>query len=170
MTPKELAAAEFQVFTTLAQLKQEMLEIGRFSGRSQYQELAAHYDSQLRVLSQKHRANKKQRDKQRCSRGAASPSHAKRSLTGESLTSYLLTLQHESQQDGMEKRRLKQERDAALLPLEKAIARTEKQLQQLKQQYKTISADWQTHIQQAYLATLAETDRAAISLLCRLRR
>ncbi|MEO1390783.1 MAG: RluA family pseudouridine synthase [Cyanobacteria bacterium J06634_6] len=147
---------ESRVFAKLAQLKQEMLEINRLSARSQHQTLTAYYNSKLQALSQKHQAKKQQRDKQR--------SHAQQSLAGDSLDGYLLTLQRESQQDGIEKRRLKRERASALLPLEQAIAQQNEQLQQLKQQYKAISASWQTHMQQAYFATLAETDRADISL------
>ena len=145
----QMALVEPQILSELAQLKQTMVSLGQ-SSRSAYEQMSQRYAEQLQQLAASHRQRKQQRDRQRL--------YDRSHLRGTALEKSLLALRQQSQQDGLERRRLKQIQGRSLEPLAQEVAEVDRQIRELKQQYKTRSQAWQALMQRVYLAALAGTE------------
>ncbi|MEO0806281.1 MAG: RluA family pseudouridine synthase [Cyanobacteria bacterium J06643_4] len=118
---------------------------------------ASQYDVRLAQLKETHRRRKEGRDRRRA--------ECKSRLQGVVLEKALGAIAHESQQDGSERRRLKQERDEALRPLDEVIGDRAGKVRSLKQDYKTLSSWWQMQVQAVYVAQrIAERRNDALVL------
>ncbi len=146
-----MALAEPQILSKLSWLKQRIVTLHQSPKRSTYEQMSRQYADQLKQLADSHRQRKQQRDRQRL--------HNQNHLQGTELKQSLLTLQHQSQQDGIERRQLKQNRDRALEPIAQEVSEVEQQIRELKRQYTTLSQNWQALMQQVYLATLASKEQ-----------
>ncbi|MEA5465209.1 RluA family pseudouridine synthase [Leptothoe sp. PORK10 BA2] len=144
----QMALVEPQILAQLSQLKHELMALHQLPGRlvygQVYGQMVERYAIQLQQLAASHRGRKQGRDRSR--------THYCNTLQGAALTQALADLNRESQQDGIERRRLKQERDQVLAPLVQAMAQTDQKIKELKQQYTTLAKQWQTQMQLAYAA------------------
>ncbi len=138
----QIDLVESNVLATLQQLKRELMCLRQLAERTTYSQIAQQYTNRLQQLSDKHRERKRERDRKR--------TQYQTTLAGETLTNALNALKRESQQDSLERRRLKQEREKTLMPLTEEIAQAEQQIQLLKQQYDTISRQWSAYLQATY--------------------
>ncbi|NEZ58263.1 RluA family pseudouridine synthase [Adonisia turfae] len=137
-----IALIEDQTLATLDQLKRELIILDQLPIRMTYQQVLQGYEVQVKQLKVRHRKRKLGRDRKR--------THYYSTLQGDTLTNALNELKRESQQDSLERRRLKQERDRALASLIEEITQVDQQIQKLKQQYSTLSRQWQAQMQVAY--------------------
>lgn len=142
---EQVAWAEAQTLRELETLKQELIALQQLPERAAQAQLRATYHARLQALAAEHRRRKAERD--RCRRAAQA------TLTGPDLARALAALNRASQQDGIAKRNLKRERDAALEPLRSAIAAADTQTQHLKQQRKTLSRQLQHQMHAVYSLT-----------------
>ncbi|PZO22246.1 MAG: hypothetical protein DCF25_03360 [Leptolyngbya foveolarum] len=146
-----MALAEPQILSKLSWLKQRIVTLHQSPKRSTYEQMSRQYADQLKQLADSHRQRKQQRDRQRL--------HSHNHLPETELKKSLLILQQQSQQDGIERRQLKQNRDRALEPIAQEVSEVEQQIRELKRQYTTLSQNWQALMQQVYLATLASKEQ-----------
>jgi tRNA pseudouridine32 synthase/23S rRNA pseudouridine746 synthase len=130
---ESIAADEAETLADLAAMKQALIELDRSPERTQYRILAAEYSNRLTQLAIVHRQRKEWRDRER-----------------DNLTTTLAELEAQSRQDGRERRQLKQERDAALQPLQVILEQIEMRMRELKQQRKSRSRQLQTQMHEAY--------------------
>lgn len=135
---------ENHVLATLSQLKAQLIKLNQLPVRSTHQSLLQFYQQRLEHLKINHRARKEERDRNR--------HHYHNTLQGNVLTNALDKVNRESQQDKLQLRQLKQERDQALAPLIADIAQAEQLIKELKQRYTSLSQHWQTQLQVAYAA------------------
>lgn len=142
---EKVAIAEAQTLQKLEEFKQALIKLQALPERAEYERLSQHYQARLQDLAATHRQTKGDRDRRR------ETYHA--TLTGEELEQALAALVRESQQDGMGRRRLKQERDRVLAPLKDAIAVADAQIQQFKQERKRVSRRLQAQMHQVYSLT-----------------
>ncbi len=139
----DIASTETKTFAKLSAIKDTLIALKTIPERADCKQMADRYAGQLKALAAQHSERKSQRDHQRV--------HYRKTLTGTALNVALEAIRRESQQDGMERRRFKQKRDEAIAPIVKAIAQADQQMQELKQDYTSLSKAWQTRIQAAYL-------------------
>ena len=140
-----VALEESQTLIQLEELKQVLIALQQIPERKQYAVLAQDFENRLKLLATDHAQRKQERQKQR--------QHFTQTLTDEALTLALNCLDEQSRQDGIAQRRLKQERDATLKPLQAAIEQADQQMQSLKQQRKTISRQLQAQLHASYYLT-----------------
>ncbi|KPQ34542.1 MAG: tRNA pseudouridine32 synthase / 23S rRNA pseudouridine746 synthase [Phormidesmis priestleyi Ana] len=147
---------EADALNQLNQLKRDLLALQlafqHLPARADYEQIAEHYSVQQKQLALKHQGRKAQRDRSRLDYSSQ--------LQGNALMAALEKLNQESQQDGMERRRLKQAQAQALSPIAQVISESEAQIKRLKQQYKTLSREWQTQLQAAYFSEQARAEQA----------
>ncbi|MBD2253029.1 RluA family pseudouridine synthase [Nostoc parmelioides] len=139
---EQVAIQEGRTLADLDAIKQELITLKQLPERQEYETLFREFEEMLQAMSDRHRYRKHQRKQ-------------KRQLLSESLLSTALTialeqLNEESRQDGIERRRLKQERDTVLQPLEEAIASANIKIQHLKQKRKALSRQLQSQMHAAY--------------------
>jgi tRNA pseudouridine32 synthase/23S rRNA pseudouridine746 synthase len=130
---------------TLAELeiiKQELIALNNSPDHGKYQQLNTQFSQELEELNRQHRERKIARDKQR--------EEYYLTMSGKDLEIALATLQYQSQQDGIERRNFKRDRDAQLQPLKATIDRAEEQMRSLKQQRKTLSRQLQAQMHAAH--------------------
>ncbi|AFY94925.1 23S RNA-specific pseudouridylate synthase [Chamaesiphon minutus PCC 6605] len=162
-----VAIEEADTLKDLARMKQELIDLDRFStgeasaqadaflrnasrtrtrtpttARERYKLLAAEFADKLEKLAIEHRQRKAFRQQQR-ERFAAT-------LHDIELITALDRLAAESRQDGRERRQLKQERDAVLQPLQDVLDQTDDRIRELKQQRKIRSRQLQIQMHDAY--------------------
>jgi tRNA pseudouridine32 synthase / 23S rRNA pseudouridine746 synthase len=137
-----VATQEAATIANLAAMKQALIDLDRSTERAQYRSIAAEYVDQIKQLSIEHRQRKLDRQQQR--------ELAEASLSGVELTAILNQLITQSCQDGRERDRLRQERDAILQPLQRILDQADNQIRELKQQRKIISRQLQEQMHQAY--------------------
>ncbi|NEO86839.1 MAG: RluA family pseudouridine synthase [Spirulina sp. SIO3F2] len=142
---ERVAIAEAQTLTQLEALKQELIVLQQLPEREAYAQYNADYQHRLQILATEHRAKKAARDRRRQT--------YQNTLTGNELSQALDALAKESQQDGIAKRDLKRERDAALAPLKTAIASADAKMLHLKQRRKTLSRRLQHQMHAVYSLT-----------------
>ncbi|MEM8612994.1 MAG: RluA family pseudouridine synthase [Cyanobacteria bacterium P01_H01_bin.105] len=140
----QILLAEIYTLARLDQLKYELIALKQLPERGAYEAVMQQYADQLKQLVDCHRQRKESRDRNR--------THYHKTLQGEALAKALSNLKRESQQDSFERRHLKQERNQALAPLAKDIAQAEQHIENLKQQYATLSRQWQIQLQAVYAA------------------
>lgn len=138
----------FEEAATLAKLeaiKQELMALETLPERSQLLTLQKSFESQLQALAVEHTHRKQERQQQRqlCST----------TLTGMELTAVLAQLEAQSQQDGMQRRRLKRQRDETLRPLKDAISSADARMRELKQRRKHLSQSLQAQMHKSYWLT-----------------
>jgi len=136
---------EVETLALLEGLKQELLSLQYPEERASYLALSQDFQQQLETLNSLHTQRKEERDLER--------QNLVTSLTGESLTIALERLNQASRLDGLEKKRLKQERDQALAPLKQLIIEADRRIEVLKQQRKQLSRQLQSQLYQAYSLT-----------------
>ncbi len=137
-----VADQEAATIKDLAVMKQALIDLDRSTERSQYQAISAEFVGKIKQLSIEHKQRKLDRQQQR--------ELAKSTLNGVELTDALNQLITQSCQDGRERDRLRQERDAILQPLQQILDQADNQIRQLKQQRKILSRQLQEQMHQAY--------------------
>ncbi|MEO0396454.1 MAG: RluA family pseudouridine synthase [Cyanobacteria bacterium P01_A01_bin.137] len=153
----EIELIERQTLTKLAQLKNELIVLKKLPVWDTHGQLTQQYASQLAQMKARHLQRKQERDLKR--------NQYRNTLQGEGLINALDGLKRESQQDGIEHRYLKQKRDQELAPFIETIAQTDQQIKQLKQQYTTLSQQWQAKMQTAYAAEQASSEIPPLPIL-----
>jgi tRNA pseudouridine32 synthase / 23S rRNA pseudouridine746 synthase len=146
-----VALEEAQTLGLLESIKQEMIQLHRLSERQKYEELGKQFEIQLQALSQVHQKHKQRRQQKR-----------------QETTDHdaLEALDEESRQDGIERRRLKQQRDRVLQPLKQAIEEADLKIQALKRRRKVLSQKLQNQMNAAYrLTNFAGESRSLQDLL-----
>jgi len=141
----QVSLLEVQTLKQLEIWKQEIIDLKQLPEREQLQTLSQQFAEQLQALAETHRYRKQARDRRRQTYTAT--------LQGESLDQALAGLIRQSQQDGIERRRLKRKRDEVLHPLREAIAQADRQIRHLKQQRKAWSRRLQAQMHTAYSLT-----------------
>ncbi len=137
-----VAAEEAATLKDLAMMKQELIDLDRTTEREQYQLLAAEFVLRIEQLSIEHRRRKAVRHQQR--------TEYESTLSDLTLTAALNELVAQSCQDGRERDRLRQERDAVLHPLKAILDQADDRIRELKQQRKKISRQLQEQMHNAY--------------------
>lgn len=141
----EIALEEARVLQRLEAIKQELLALQQRPERQQYDALSQVFETRLRQLTKFHHERKQERQQQRQRLSATQP--------GDALIAALEQLDEQSRQDGIERRRLKQERDAALNPLRDVLEQTDVRIRELKQQRKALSRQLQIQMHATYRLT-----------------
>ncbi|MEJ1932945.1 pseudouridine synthase [Nostoc sp. NIES-2111] len=139
---EQVALDEARTLAELDAIKQELIILNQLPERQLYETAGQIYEQQLQEMSDRHRQHKYQRQQKRQLLYEA--------LSQTALTTALAQLDQESRQDGIERRRLKQERDKVLRPLEEAIATANTRIQHLKQKRKSLSRQLQAQMHAAY--------------------
>lgn len=142
---------ETSVLAALDQIKRALIFLNQLPARSIYEEMAQDYDDSLRQMADRHRQRKGERDRLRVA--------FRKQLKGRSLSAAMSKLAKESQQDGIERRCLKQAKKDALVELEQEIAQADHRGQTLKRQYKSIARGWQAQMQADYFAEIGSGKR-----------
>jgi tRNA pseudouridine32 synthase/23S rRNA pseudouridine746 synthase len=133
---EDVLLAEAHTLQELAELKQELVRLNNIPERSQYQDILTEYGNRLTDLNQYHQQRKQKRQQQR-------------TLATNNLTEAALNLQ--SQLDGIERKKLKKERDRLLQPLKEIIIQSDRQIQEIKQRRKALSGQLQRQMHQNHL-------------------
>lgn len=140
-----VALAEVHTLEKLDQLKAELMALQALPVRADYEHWSQHYAERLQALADLHRQRKQTRDRLR--------QNYRATLSGADLETALAQLILQSQQDGLERRRLKRERATVLEPLQGAIAQADETMRLLKQQRQALSRQLQTQMHQVYSLT-----------------
>jgi tRNA pseudouridine32 synthase/23S rRNA pseudouridine746 synthase len=135
-------AAEQRILATLNDIRQRLWQAQQRPELQQYADWKAEYDVRLQQLSQQHRQRKQIRQQQR--------QQALEMLTGSELAIALENLNEQSRRDGLERRYLKRERDAAGRSLQEQVEVIQAEIRQLKQERKHLSQQLQAQIHQTY--------------------
>ena len=141
----QLAIEEASTLSSLDQLKQDLMALQQLPARQDYLARSQLFAARLQQLTQQQQQQRQARQQQR--------QQLSETLAGEALAIALDQLDDQSRQDSTARRRLKQERDAALLPLKQAIDRADAQMRDLKQQRKALSQSLQAQLHQVYSLT-----------------
>lgn len=152
-----VALAEAETLARLESMKQAIIALHHLPEREQYAVLAQTFEERSHSLSLTHQQRKQTRQQQR--------QQVLASLTGDDLASALEELDNQSRWDGIERRRFKQERDAALKPLQEKIAQADAQIVQLKQQRKQVSRQLQAQMHASYWLTNFAGESSALQQL-----
>lgn len=139
---EEVRWAQNQTLAELEAIKQELITLKQLPERQQYAEAAREFEQQLQAMSDRHRNCKHQRQQQR--------QFLYSQLTNEALTAALAQLEYQSQQQGIERRQFKRQRDVVLQPLQQLIAATDARIRELKQRRQALSRQLQTQMHAAY--------------------
>ncbi len=130
-----IASSEAATLEVLEDLKQEIITLQQISERERYQNLVHEFEVHLQALAIIHRERKEQRQRDR-QNASSSPA--------------LQQLDQQSQQDGIERRNLKRERDAVLHPLKRIVEQADIQIRKLKRQRKERSQTLQAQMYENY--------------------
>jgi tRNA pseudouridine32 synthase / 23S rRNA pseudouridine746 synthase len=126
----------------LERLKQELISRQQLPERQVYAALSQEFADRLQALSLEHQQRKRDRQQQRQVL-LSQPDGNPRDLG-------LAELDNQSRQDGIERKRFKQQRDCVLQPLQATIATADAQMRELKQQRKALSQQLQAQMHAAY--------------------
>jgi tRNA pseudouridine32 synthase / 23S rRNA pseudouridine746 synthase len=137
-----VATEEAATLAALATMKQELIDLDRTTERARYRAISAEFVDRVKQLSIEHRQRKAFRQQQRA--------YYESTLTNVELTAALDQLIAQSCQDGRERDRLKQERDAILHPLKAILDQNDDRIRELKQRRKLRSRQLQTQMHDAY--------------------
>lgn len=130
-----VASSEAKTLAILADLKQKIITLQQILERQQYEALVHGFEINLQALAATHRQRKEKRQRDRQN---THHSHA------------LEQLDRQSQQDGVERRNLKRERDAVLQPFKQVIEQADIQIRELKRQRKERSQMLQAQMYENY--------------------
>ena len=153
----QVALQETRTLATLAAIKKELLTLKALPARAELARLTQHYRQRLADLATVHRQRKGYRHHQR--------QHFTASLEELERPTVLADLDRQSQRDGMERRRLKQERDAAIAPLQTQVTDADQRIQTLKRQRKTLSRQLQQQMHAVYRLTNFAGESSPLSAL-----
>lgn len=142
---ERIRLVEAETLEKLNAIKQELLMLEQISERQKYEALAQEFETKLFDLKTDQQICKQERLHQR--------QQLLEILTGDLLETALEQLNEQSRQAGMVRRRLKQERDAALHPLKQAIEQADARIRQLKLRRKVLSRHLQTQMHYAFCLT-----------------
>jgi tRNA pseudouridine32 synthase / 23S rRNA pseudouridine746 synthase len=137
-----VAIEEAATLEALATMKQELIDLDRTTEREQYRSISAEFGDRIKQLSIVHRQRKASRQQQR--------ELYESTLKEKELTAAIAQLVAQSCQDGRERDRLKQERDAILHPLKRLLDQNDDRVRELKQRRKLRSRQLQTQMHAAY--------------------
>ncbi len=141
----QVALAEARTLAQLEALKQEMITLKQLPERQQYETMQHEFELVWQKTRDRHQNCKYQRDEQRqtfC-----------QTLTGIALAIALEQLDEESRQQGIERRQLKLQHNAALQPLKQLIEAADTKIRGLKQQRKALSCQLQAQMHAVYSLT-----------------
>ena len=141
----QVALQETRTLAALAAIKTELLTLKALPARAALARLAQHYRQRLAALATVHRQRQGDRHSQR--------QVLSTKLSGSALTLALAELDRQSQRDGMERRRLKQERDGTITPLQAEVTDADQRIQALKRQRKALSRQLQQQMHAVYRLT-----------------
>lgn len=141
----QVAIAEASTLVQLEAIKTELLSLQQLPERQQLEQLTQAYDQCLQELTRQHHEQKQQRHQRRQALSTT--------LIGSELEIALTALDEQSRQAGIERRRLKQQRDTQLQPLKQIVDQSNLRLQQLKQARKTLSRRLQAQMHDSYWLT-----------------
>lgn len=150
---EQVALEEAQTLARLEAIKQELIKLQQIPEYQQHQIIAQHFTTKLQQLRLLHQQRKQERQQQR--------NYLQQTLNPETLT-VIEQLNQQSQQDGIERKRLKQQRDAALKPLQQTLEQAAQRIKYLKQQRKTLSQHLQQQMHAAYRLTNFAGDSLAL--------
>lgn len=142
---EKIALQETRTLAELEAIKQKLIKLKKLPEREEYKKLFDQFDQQLSELTERHQICKKQRQEKRallC-----------QNLSGEALNLALEELTKESQLQGIERRKFKQNQNLVLQPLKQKIEAADQESLQLKKQRKIISRQLQTQMHLAYSLT-----------------
>ncbi|MEB3178559.1 MAG: pseudouridine synthase [Nostocaceae cyanobacterium] len=137
-----LALEENRTLAQLDAIKQEFLTLQQLKAREDYERLALDFEVRYSQMSDRHQKSKQQRQEKRqllC-----------KTLTKEALPLALEDLDEQSRQEGIQRRRLKRQRDEALQPLKVLIDAADERIRELKKKRKQLSRELQTQMHSAY--------------------
>lgn len=140
-----LVLAEAQTLAELNAIAREILRLQHLPLRHAYKALAQTWAETLQSLTLVHAQRKHQRHQQRL--------YCLETLTGTALDQSLAQLNQASQQDGIERKLQKRDRDQQLHPLQVQIAEADRQTQALKQRRKRLSQRLQAQMHAVYSLT-----------------
>ncbi len=139
----QVAFEEARTLAILEAMKQELVVLQRTPERKQYEVLSREFGERLQQLAVHHRERKQERIHQR---------RMLLDLSGEALE-VAQQLDEQSRRDGIERRQLKQQRDAVLQPLKNLIEQADAQIHDLKQRRKSLSRQLQAQMHANYWLT-----------------
>jgi len=142
---EQVALAESSTLAALEAIKQELLALAQRPEPTQYHQLVQDWGDRWQHLTSEHKQRKQARQHQRQA--------AQASLSEDERVTLFAQLEQQSQQDGIERRRFKQARDAVLQPLQVVIEQIAARQRELRQQRKTLSRELQTQMHAAYRLT-----------------
>jgi tRNA pseudouridine32 synthase/23S rRNA pseudouridine746 synthase len=150
----QVALEEARTLTMLDEIKQELLLLQQLPVRQQWTALSQDFTVRLQQLQQLHQQRRQQRRQQR---------YELHELHDPALA--LEALNEQSRQDGIERRRLKQQRDAALHLLQQQIEQADSRIRLLKQRRRALSRQLQQQMQDAYSLTNFAGETASLETL-----
>nr|WP_228035732.1 RluA family pseudouridine synthase [Oculatella sp. LEGE 06141] len=141
----QVALEEARTLAQLDALKQELIALQHLPERQQYGISRQSFETHLHTLALIHRQRKGDRHHQRQQMSIT--------LSGQTLALALEPLEEQSRRDGMERRQLKRQRDAALHPLQQVVEQADQRMHELKQQRKQLSRQLQSLMHSTYSLT-----------------
>lgn len=142
---EQVALAEAKTLAALDRIKQQLGALQQLPERQRWAVLSQAFEQRLTRLNQQQQQRKQARQLQR--------ELLQTRLAGAALAAALESLDEQSRRDGLEKRRLKRERDQVLGPLGAAIATADDQMLALKRQRKALSRQLQAQMHETYRLT-----------------
>jgi tRNA pseudouridine32 synthase/23S rRNA pseudouridine746 synthase len=141
----QVALAEAYTLAELEAIKQEIITLKNLPQWQEYKILSTKFEQQLKLMSERHRNGKQQRQEKR--------QFLSQTLTDDALNLAIKKLDQESQKDGIERRNLKRDQNDKLQPLKAIIDHATAKITELKQRRKTLSKQLQTQMYAAYSIT-----------------
>ncbi len=142
---EQLMFLEKQTLAQLEQIKQRILSLQFISEREKYEILNKDFSQHLAALNLLHSHRKQERKQQR--------EFLFLNSQDQDLFNKLNDLDEQSKRDGIEKRRLKNQRDECLKPLQFIIKNADQEIQKLKQERKFLSRQLQQQMHCTYSLT-----------------
>jgi len=141
----QVALAEAYTLAELEAIKQEIITLKNLPQWQEYKILSTKFEQQLKLMSERHRNGKQQRQEKR--------QILSQTLTDDALNLAIKKLDQESQKDGIERRNLKRDQNEKLQPLKQIIDKATQRITELKQRRKMLSKQLQTQMYAAYSIT-----------------
>jgi RluA family pseudouridine synthase len=123
---------EQELLQQLEELKQELIRLRTLPEYQQFSDLTEEFRSQWQVLQQEHQQRKKLRDELR-------------------LLGSTQDLERQSQQDGLDRRQFKRDRDKVLKPIESIVNSANQRIQAIHQERQILYRQLQTYLQELSL-------------------
>jgi len=152
----EVALEAARTLVVLETMKQELITLQQLPQRQQYEALALEFKTRLQELSRQHSQRKHERQQYR--------QQFDQTFKGE-IAAALEQLDEQSRQDGITRRQLKREQDAALQSLRQVVEQADSRIHQLKQQRKALSRQLQTQMHASYYLTNFVGESLSLALL-----